>query len=110
TKDHPHAIHELAQHLPLNPPDAKNTQIEPGQFKDRFGKDVFVIKLKGNSADKLKEHNAKFNHMGYPTNFVWEPHISVDKDLHDRIKAGNFKTAHEAGISFGTAQLKKGPQ
>src|ERR1035437_2579703 len=43
-RDHYHKIHDLAQHLPLNPPDAKNTQIEPDQFKDRFGNDVFVLK------------------------------------------------------------------
>ena len=45
SKDHPHVIHNLARHLPLNPPDAKNTQIEPGMFKDRNGNDVYVLKL-----------------------------------------------------------------
>ena len=109
-KDHPHAIHNLAQHLPLNPPDAKNTQIEPGQFKDRLGNDVFVLKLKGNSADKIKEHNGKFAHMGFPANYEYTPHISVDKALHDKIKASGAKTAHEAGIEFGPAELKKGPK
>jgi hypothetical protein len=109
-KDHPHAIHSLAQHLPLNPPDAKNTQIEPGQFKDRMGNDVFVLKLKGNSADKIKEHNGKFAHMGFPANYEYTPHISVDKALHDKIKASGAKTAHEAGIEFGPAELKKGPK
>lgn len=109
-KDHAHAIHSLAQHLPLNPPDAKNTQIEPGQFKDRFGNDVFVIKLKGNSADKMKEHNAKFAGFGTPTSYEFTPHISVPKALHDQIKASGAKTAHEAGISFGPAELKQGPK
>ncbi len=107
-KDHAHDVHELAQHLPLNPPDAKNTQIEPGQFKDRMGNDVYVIKMKGNSADKMKEHNSKFAHMGFPSKFVWEPHVSVPKDLHDKIKASGAKTAHEAGIEFGPAELKHG--
>lgn len=109
-KDHPHAIHEIAQHLPLNPPDAKNTQIEPGQFKDRLGNDVYVIKMKGNSADKLKEHNGKFAHLGYPTNYEYTPHVSVDKAMHDKIKASGAKTAHEAGIEFGHAELKHGPK
>jgi hypothetical protein len=109
-KDHPHRIHDLAQHLPLNPPDAKNTQIEPGQFKDRLGNDVFVIKLKGNSADKIKEHNGKFAHMGFPANYEYTPHISVDKAQWDKIKASGAKTAYEAGISFGSAELKKGPK
>lgn len=110
SKDHLHSIHELAQHLPLNPPDAKNTQIEPGQFKDRLGNDVYVLKMKGNSADKIKEHNGKFAHMGFPANFEYTPHISVDKATHDKIKASGAKTAHEAGIEFGPAQLKKGPK
>jgi hypothetical protein len=109
-KDHPHAIHNLAQHLPLNAPDAKNTQIEPGQFKDRKGNDVFVIKLHGRSADKLKEHHAKFAHMGDPENYDFQAHISVPKSVHDQIKSSGAKTAHEAGIEFGNAELKAGPR
>lgn len=107
-KDHPHVVHGLARHLPLNPPNPKNTQIEPGQFKDRFGNDVYVLKLKGNSAEKIKEHNGKFTHMGFPATYAYEPHISVDKATHDKIKASGAKTAHEAGISFGPAELKRG--
>ena len=109
-RDHPHAIHALAQHLPLNAPDAKNTQIEPGQFKDRNGNDVFVLKLRGNSADKIKEHNGRFAHMGDPVSYEYAPHISVPKELHDKIKASGAKTAHEAGIEFGHAELKHGPK
>ena len=109
-KDHPHAIHELAQHLPLNPPDAKNTQIKFDKFKDRLGNDVHVITLHGNSAEKLKEQNAKFSHMGFPSTFEWTPHISVDKDMWDKVQNSGAKTAHEAGIEFGPAHLKKGPQ
>ena len=109
-KDHPHSIHELAQHLPLNPPDAKNTQIEPGQFKDRFGKDVYVLKLKGNSADRLKEHNGKFAHMGFPSTTEWTPHISLDQNTWQNIKNSGARTAHEAGIEFGDAVLKHGPK
>lgn len=110
SKDHPHAVHELAQHLPLNPPDSKNTQIGFDKFKDRMGNDVHVITLHGNSAAKIKEHNGKFAHMGFPSTFEWTPHISVDKDTHDRIKASGAKTAHEAGIKFGNAELKRGPK
>lgn len=109
-KDHAHSIHQIAQHLPLNPPDAKNTQIEPGIFPDRNGNDVHVIKLKGNSAEKMKEHNAKFSHMGHPTSYVFEPHVSVPKAVWDKIKSSGAKTASEAGIEFGNAELKRGPQ
>lgn len=110
TKDHLHQIHNLAQHLPLNPPDAKNTQIKPEQFKDREGNDIYVISLFGNSAEKMKEHAGKFAGMGYKSDRVWNPHVSVDKATHDKIKANGAKTAHEAGISFEPAVLKKGPK
>ena len=109
-RDHLHQIHNLAQHLPLNSPDAKNTQIKFDVFKDREGNDVHVVKLHGNSAEKLKEHHAKFSHMGNPDGFEWAPHISVDKQTHDRLKSSGAKTAHEAGISFGNAELKQGPK
>jgi hypothetical protein len=107
-KDHPHSIHEIARNLPLNPPDAKNTQIGFDKFKDRLGNDVHVITLHGNSANKLKEHNGKFAGMGFPSKFEWQPHISVDKAQWDKIKNSGAKTAHEAGIEFGNAHLKKG--
>jgi len=107
-KDHPHVVHGLARHLPLNPPDAKNTQIKFDTFKDRFGNDVNAIILHGNSADKLKEHNAKFAYLGFPSKFEWTPHISVDKDTWNNLKNSGAKTAHEAGISFGNAELKSG--
>jgi hypothetical protein len=107
-KDHPHVIHNLAQHLPLGAPDEKNTQIEPGMFKDKKGNDIYVLKLHGRSADKLKENNAKFSHMGKPQPYEYEAHISVPKAVHDQIKAAGHKTAHEAGIKFGPAELKRG--
>jgi hypothetical protein len=110
SKDHPHQVHQLAQNLPLNPPDPKSTQIEPGELKDRNGNTVYVLKLKGNHAEKIKEHNAKFSHMGDPQSYVYEPHISVPKDIHDKIKSSGAKTAHEAGIQFHPAELKRGPK
>jgi len=107
-KDHPHQIHHIARHLPLNPPDAKNTQIKFNQFKDRFGNDVNVVTLHGNSADKLKEHNGKFAGHGFPSKFEWTPHVSLDRKTWEDMKNSGAKTAHEAGIEFGSAELKKG--
>lgn len=109
-KDHPHSIHALARHLPLNPPDAKNTQIKFDTFKDRLGNDVHVASLHGNSANKIKEHNGKFAHMGFPAKFEYTPHISLDKDTWQKMKDSGAKTAHEAGIEFGHAELKRGPK
>lgn len=109
-KDHPHTIHNLARNLPLNPPDAKNTQIEPGQFKGQNGVDHYVLKLKGNSAEKLQEHNGKFAHMGDPQPYNFQAHVTVDKPTWDQVKASGAKTAHEAGLHFGNAELKRGPK
>ncbi len=109
-KDHLHQVHNIAQHLPLNPPDTKNTQIKFDTFKDRMGNDVHAVTLHGNSAEKLKEHNGKFAHMGFPATFAWQPHISVDKSTWEKLKASGAKTAHEAGIQFGPAELKRGPK
>jgi hypothetical protein len=107
-KDTPENIHSIASQLKLTPPDPKNTKIEPGMFKDRMGNDVYVIKLHGPHADEIKNHNAKFSHMGYPASYEYQPHVSVDKQTWDKIVESKAQTAHEAGIEFGPAQLKQG--
>lgn len=107
-KDQPQDVHNIAQHLQMHPPDPKTTAIEPGMFKDRFGNDVYVLKLQGQHADALKENNKKFSHMGYPANFEYQPHISLDKQTWDHVVASKAKTAHEAGITFGPAELRQG--
>lgn len=107
-KDNVQDIHHVARTLNLVPPDPKQTHIEPSVFKDRLGNDVYVIKLHGPHADSIKEHNKKFSHMGYPTTYEYTPHVSVDKKTWDKIVASKAKTAHEAGIEFGPAELKQG--
>lgn len=107
-KDHPTSIHDVARTLKMIPPNPETTGITPDMFKDRFGNDVYVIKLHGEHADQIKANNSKFSHMGYPATFAHQPHISVDKNTWDRIVDSGAKTAHEAGISFGHAQLKQG--
>jgi hypothetical protein len=107
-KDTPDAIHSVANKLKLTPPDPKQTKIEPGMFKDRMGNDVYVLKLHGPHAEEIKGHNAKFSHMGYPANYEYQPHVSVDKQTWDKIVASKAQTAHEAGIEFGPAQLRQG--
>lgn len=106
-KHTPGQVHEVANKLKMNPPDPKKTHIEPGQFKDRFGNDVHVLKLKGPHADEMKEHNKKFSHMGNDK-FDYHPHISVDKATWDKIKSSGAKTAQDAGIEFGDAQIRSG--
>ena len=108
-KDHAHKAHEIAQHLPLNPPDAKDIEIEPVTLQGRTGYTMHALKLKGPHTEKMKEHNSKFTGMGFPQNQVFEPHITVDKDLWEHVSKNKIKTAHEAGISFGHAELRQGP-
>jgi hypothetical protein len=48
--------------------------------------------------------------MGHKENYEFHPHISVPKSVHDEIKAKGHKTAHEAGIEFGPAELRRGPK
>lgn len=107
-KDTNEAIHGVASKLNLTPPNPKETHIEPGVLKDRAGNDVYVIKLHGKHADAITEHNSKFSHMGFPANFKYQPHISVDKGTWDKISQSGAKTAHEAGIDFGHAELRQG--
>lgn len=107
-KDSPEAIHEIASKMNMVPPDPKKTKIEPGQFKDRFGNDVYVLKMHGDDAAAIKTHNDAFAHMGYPATFSYTPHVSVDKKTWDNVVASKAETAHEAGISFGHAELKQG--
>jgi hypothetical protein len=108
-KDRPDHVHQIANQLDLTPPDPKSMTIEPGVFKDRLGNDVYVLKLHGKDADKISEHNSKFSHLGYPAGFSYQPHISVDKNTWDHVVSSQAKTAAEAGIQFGHAELRQGP-
>lgn len=107
-KDTPEQVHETANKLQMNPPDPKNTHIEPGIFKDRFGNDVHVLKLHGPHAEEIKEHHSKFAHLGHEEKFAYHPHVSVDKATWQKIVDSKAKTAHEAGIEFGPAELRQG--
>jgi len=109
-KDNHDDAHKTASQLDLTPPDPKETHIGTNVIKDRMGNDVYAITLHGKHADKLKENHKKFDHMGHKENYDWNAHISVPKAVHDEIKASGHKTAHEAGIEFGPAQLKRGKE
>jgi hypothetical protein len=100
--------HKTASQLEHQHIDPKKVDIKPKVLKDRNGNDVYAIGLHGTHADKLKEHHEKFGHMGHKENYKWGAHISVPKSVHDEIKAKGHKTAHEAGIEFGPAELRRG--
>lgn len=105
SKDKPEHVHEIAQHLTLNPPDPKHVHIEPTTLKGRNGNVMHVFKLHGPHADEIKEHHKKFAHLGHKENYEYSPHITVDKATWDHAVQNKFKTAHEAGIEFMPAEL-----
>lgn len=107
-KETPNEAHAAASKLDMSAPNPKEVGIETGKIKGRDGSDVYVIKLHGKHADKLKEHHNKLSGMGHKENYEFHPHISVPKSVHDDIKASGAKTAHEAGIEFDHAELKHG--
>lgn len=107
-KDNPHEVHEIASGLTMIPPNPERVMIKPGMFKDRLGNDVYVIKLHGPHTDQMKQNNKAFSHLGPKVNYEYEPHISVDKNMWNKISSSGAKTAAEAGISFGHAELKQG--
>lgn len=110
TKDKHHEVHNIASKLNMNSPNPKEVQIRPHVLKDRLGNDVYAIQLHGPHAEEIKEHHKKFSHMGHKENYEFTPHISVPKSVHDEIKASGARTAHDAGIEFGHAELKQGPK
>jgi len=108
--DKEHDAHKAASKLEMHPPNPKEVGIEPKVLKDRNGNDVYALGLTGKHADKMKEHHEKLGHMGHKENYKWGAHISVPKSVHDEVKEKGHKTAHDAGIEFGHAELKRGPK
>ena len=100
--------HEAASKLDHQHIDPQKVGISTKVLKDRNGNDVYAVGLHGEHADKLKEHHEKFGHMGHKENYKWGAHISIPKSVHDEIKSKGHKTAHEAGIEFGPAELRRG--
>ena len=109
-KDDPKDVHKIASKMGPHKPHPEEVGITPDKIKSRAGGDIYVIKLHGHHADQIKERHKQFGHMGHKENYEFHPHISVDKETHDRIKASGAKTAHEAGIEFGHPELKHGPK
>jgi len=109
-KDDPKDVHKIASKMGPHKPHPEEVGITPDKIKSRAGDDIYVIKLHGHHADQIKERHKQFGHMGHKENYEFHPHISVDKQTHDRIKASGAKTAHEAGIEFEHPELKRGPK
>jgi len=106
--DTPERAHQTASGLNFTPINPENVQLSTDKFKDRFGNDVHVVKLHGPEAENIKQHHKAFEGMGFKTPYEFAPHISVDEDTWNRIKQTNPKNAAQAGIQFGSPELKVG--
>jgi hypothetical protein len=106
----PEQAHEYSSREDLPAPDPKQIGVTPKVFQNRFGEDVHVLALHGPGIDHLKESNARGAHLGLPTSYSFTPHISVDKETHDKVASlGKPTSAAELGIEFGKPELRRGP-
>jgi hypothetical protein len=103
--------HDYAQNENLKTPNPYDIMVTPKVFKNRFGEDVHVLALEGSGIDHVKQANANGSHLGQPVNYKFTPHISVDKETHDRVASmGRPVKASELGIKFGPPELRHGPR
>ena len=105
-KDKEEEVHEIAQNLSLNPPDPKKVEIETTTIQGRTGYTIHVLKLHGPDIKEIEENHNQFKHLGYDNNYKFAAHISVDKELWDKVKESGTKSAHELGIEFLPAELR----
>jgi hypothetical protein len=108
--DDEHKAHEAASKLDHQRINPQKVNIGTKVLKDRNGNDVYSISLHGPHADKLKEHHDKLAHLGHKETYEWGAHISVPKIIFEKIKNSGAKNAHDAGIEFGHAELRRGPK
>ncbi len=106
----PEHAHSFATKEHLEVPDSKNISVVPKVFKNRFGDDVYVLSLHGAGVEHVKGINEKAKDMGLPTAYVFQPHISVDKETFDHASSLKNPTAESLGIKFGNAELRHGPK
>lgn len=107
-KDNKDHIHDKAKDLDFQPPDPKEVHIEPIMLQGKGGYQMHALRMHGPHADKIKEHNSKFSGMGFQQSYEFHPHITVDKEVWDRVRRTGAKTADEAGIKFHSAELRHG--
>jgi hypothetical protein len=105
----PDEAHSFAIGESLPVPDANKISVTPKVFKNRFGEDVHVLSLHGEGIDHVRVANGHAKHLGQTLRYEFQPHISVDKELHDKVsQMGDSVTAKQLGIRFGAPQLRHG--
>lgn len=95
--------HHLNQ-LNTTPPD--QFQLVPHQFNTKEGKTWHVLKLVGPGIKHMEDANKKLQDHYGPDKFpTFQPHITVDKDLWDKVKAG--MPQHKLNVNIKPLELWK---
>jgi len=106
--DDPKKIDEIASKLELIPPSLEDTSLEFSTIKGRNGNTMYVIELHGPTADRIIQYHQEFKDIGNPMSREFQPHVTIEKPLWDELKGSGAKTAKEAGLKFGPAELRQG--
>ena len=97
-------IQDIVKKHKLNPP--KITHVEPITWKSPRG-DIHVLALHGDHDNLHAAHQELSD--GNKSIHPYVPHITVSKELHDKVKSGVIKPA-DLGIECGPLEYKIGPQ
>lgn len=100
--------HMAIKDLDKRVPDPSKVMVSTSMFKDRFGNNLHVLKLDGDELQHVVDNNSRLSHMGLPVKYKFSPHITVDKDIYDKVRSMKNATAADLGISFGVPELKRG--
>src|SRR5581483_590951 len=108
-KETPESVSGHVEKLDYPSIDPRKVRVSPAVLKDRFGNDTYAIKLQGEHESHIQENRKKLQQFGYPGHKIDHPsHITVDKKTFDEVFAKKPTTAHEAGITWGPAELRAG--
>ena len=104
TSDEMAALHAELSHQSLPTPDSSKLSFEPTTFTSpRTGAEYYQLKVHG-FPQEFKDMYEKYRGQGltFPD---YSPHITINKELYDRVKAG-----HKPNIRFGAPELRNGPK
>lgn len=107
----PEQAHDYASKEDLHRPNPNEITVSPKVFKNRFGEDVHVLALEGPGINHVSEANSHGSHLGNPVSYKFTPHISIDKELYNKVAGmkGPVK-ASQLGLKFGAPELRHGPR
>lgn len=107
-------VHKQASMIDLKPPH-KDTPISFGHLTSKNGDLIHAVFLHGDYEDQAKEYRQKIKEKNPSFEAAlmedtYKPHVSVSRDTWNELKNSGAKTASEAGIEFGDAEIHHGPE